>query len=338
MPRKARIDAPGALHHIIARGIDRRSIFKDDTDRNDFIKRFETVLSETQTACYAWALIPNHFHLLLRTGPSSISTVMRRLLTGYAISYNYRHRRQGHLFQNRYKSILCQEDIYLLELVRYIHLNPLRAGIVKDIGKLHRYPYCGHSALLGRFDRNWQHTDYVLKLFDKTISKARRGYRKFVRKGVNQGRRTELIGGGLVRSAGGWSAVIALRQAGFRQKADERILGEGEFVTAVLQQAGEQFERRYHLKAEGYDFEAVVKRVSKLLEMESNQVVTNSKNKQAVRARSIVCYWAFNELGMNQTELAEKFGISQPAVSSAVRKGEEIVRTDGYELLELNKL
>ena len=75
-----------------------------------------------------------------------------------------------------------------------------------------------------------------------------------------------------------------------------------------------------------------------MLEMDSNQVVTNSKNKQAVRARSLVCYWAFKELGMNQTELAQKFGISQPAVSSAVRKGEKIARTDGYELLETNKL
>ena len=130
----------------------------------------------------------------------------------------------------------------------------------------------------------------------------------------------------------------ALRQAGFRQKADERILGDGDFVTTVLQQAGEQLERRYYLKAKGYDFEAVVERVVKLLGMESNQVVTNSKNKQAVRARSLVCYWAFNELGMSQTELAKKFGISQPAVSSAVRKGEEIVRANGFELLETSKL
>ena len=158
MPRKARIDAPGALHHVIARGIDRRSIFEDDIDRDDFLKRIDTILSGTQTACYAWALIPNHFHLLIRTGPNSISTAMRRLLTGYAISYNYRHRRHGHLFQNRYKSILCQEDTYLLELVRYIHLNPLRAGIVRDIGRLHRYPYCGHSVLLGKYDRDWQDT------------------------------------------------------------------------------------------------------------------------------------------------------------------------------------
>ena len=198
---------------------------------------------------------------------------------------------------------------------------------------MHRYPYCGHSTLLGRYDRNWQDTDYVLKLFDNTVSKACRGYREFVRKGINQGRRSELAGGGLIRSAGGWSAVNLLRQAGFRQKADERILGDGDFVTSVLKQAGEQLERKYDLKAKGYDFEAVVKRVAELLGMESNQVLTNSKNKQAVRARSLVCFWEFKELGMNQTELAQRFGISQPAVSFAVRNGGKIARTKGYELL-----
>ena len=136
---------------------------------------------------------------------------MRRLLTGYAISYNYRHRRHGHLFQNRYKSILCQEDTYLLELVRYIHLNPLRAGIVRDIGRLHRYPYCGHSVLLGKYDRDWQDTDYVLRLFDNTVSGARRRYREFVQKGVEQGRRPELSVGGLVRSAVGVGDVYQIR-------------------------------------------------------------------------------------------------------------------------------
>ncbi len=131
MPRKARIDAPGALHHIIVRGIERRNIFLDDVDRENFLARLGAVIEDTQTACFAWALIPNHVHLLLRTGDGPISRVMQRLLTGYAVSFNRRHRRHGHLFQNRYKSILCQEDAYLLELVRYIHLNPLRAKMVQ---------------------------------------------------------------------------------------------------------------------------------------------------------------------------------------------------------------
>ena len=110
MPRKARIDAPGALHHIIVRGIEKRQIFKDDKDRHQFIKRLDDVLTETETPVYAWALMPNHAHFLLKTGLTPIATIMRRLLTGYAGYFNRRHRRHGHLFQNRYKSILCQEE------------------------------------------------------------------------------------------------------------------------------------------------------------------------------------------------------------------------------------
>jgi len=107
MPRKARIDSAGALHHIICRGIERKEIFKDDIDRNNFVDRLGSILAETKTPCFAWALIPNHFHLLLRTANVPIATIMRRLLTGYAVTFNRRHCRHGHLFQNRYKSILC---------------------------------------------------------------------------------------------------------------------------------------------------------------------------------------------------------------------------------------
>ncbi len=96
MPRKSRIDTPGALHHIIARGIDRKNIFKADKDRDDFLERLGAIIEGTQTYCFAWALIPNHFHLLIKTGATPISTVMRRLLTGYAVSFNRRHRRYGH--------------------------------------------------------------------------------------------------------------------------------------------------------------------------------------------------------------------------------------------------
>jgi len=119
MPRQARIDAPGALHHVICRGIERRKIFRDNQDRRDLIDRLSRVVVETSTTCLAWALMPNHFHLLLRTGHSPIAGVMRRVLTGYAVTFNRRHKRHGHLFQNRYKSILCQEEPYLLELGRY---------------------------------------------------------------------------------------------------------------------------------------------------------------------------------------------------------------------------
>ena len=203
MPRKARIDAPGAVHHIIVRGIERGIIFRDDKDRNDFLTRLGKILNETKTPCFAWALIPNHFHLLLKTGSLPVATVMGRLLTGYATSFNRRHHRSGHLFQNRYKSILCQEDAYLKELVRYIHLNPLRATIVPDVSELDRYAFSGHSYLIGKRSNDWQAMDEVFALFGEGKSVARRRYRAFIMKGVALGTQPDLVGGGLIRSAGG---------------------------------------------------------------------------------------------------------------------------------------
>jgi len=150
---------------------------------------------------------------------------MRRLLTGYALQFNRRQRRHGVLFQNRYKSILCEEQPYLLELVRYIHLNPLRAGVVQDIEALRGYPRCGHSTLMGKVRREWQDTEYVLHLFGGRLRPARHVYERFVAEGVDLGRRPELIGGGLIRSAGGWSAIKALRSVDMRTMGDERILG-----------------------------------------------------------------------------------------------------------------
>jgi putative transposase len=115
MPRKARIDAPGALHHIIVRGIERRKIFYDADDQDNFLQRLGVILTQTGTPCFAWALMPNHVHILLQTGTPPIATVMLRLLTRYAVSFNRRHHSHGQLFQNRYKSILCQEEMYLLD-------------------------------------------------------------------------------------------------------------------------------------------------------------------------------------------------------------------------------
>ena len=162
----------------------------------------------------------NHFHLLLRTGTTPIATVMRRLLTGYAVNFNRRHRGYGHLFQNRYKSILCEQYPYLQELVRYIHLNPLRAGIVGKLKALDTYPYCGHSAIMGKVKYAFQDVGYILKLFGNKISQARKHYQKFVKMGVSAGRRPDLTGGGPVRSAGGWAALKAMRKSKSRMKGD----------------------------------------------------------------------------------------------------------------------
>ena len=334
MPRKARIDSPGALHHIIVRGIEKRKIFEDDKDRNHFIKRLEDILTEAETPIYAWALIPNHVHLLLKTGLTPIATIMRRLLTGYAVYFNRRHRRHGHLFQNRYKSILCQEEPYFRELVRYIHLNPLRAKLVNDTKALGKYLYSGHSAVVGKVKRDWQQVDYVLGFFGKRKSDARKAYRNFVEQGVKQGRRPELTGGGLLRSIGGWMALSALRGEALRVKGDERILGDSDFVEAVLKEADEQLERRYRLKAEGFDLDRVAGRVAQVLDMPLEVVWEKSRRPQVAAARSLLCYWASKELAMSMTDLARRLNLTQPAISIAVRRGEKIARENHYQLTD----
>jgi len=214
------------LHHVIIRGIERRNIFEDDKDRDNLLRRLGQLLPATKTSCYAWAMLSNHAQFLLRTGATGLSTVMKRLLTGYVVSFNRRHLRHGPLFQNRFKSIVCQEDIYLRELVRYIHLNPLRAGIISGLSHLSRYKYCGHAVVIGKRACKWMDTKYVLSYFGKTVSKARGEYNSYVKEGVALGSRPALVGGGLIRSLGGWEAVKNMRiGAQERVKGDQRILG-----------------------------------------------------------------------------------------------------------------
>ncbi len=167
MPRLARLDAPGVLHHVMGRGIGKKKIFLNNKDRNDFIDRVSELAEDESIDIYAWALLPNHFHLLLKTNKRPLSSSMRKLLTGYVVNFNKRRKRHGHLFQNRYKSIVCQEDIYLKELVRYIHLNLIRAGLVRDIKELNRSGWSGHSALMGYIERDWQDTGYNIVFFWK---------------------------------------------------------------------------------------------------------------------------------------------------------------------------
>jgi putative transposase len=325
MPRNSRIDAPGALQHIIVRGIERKAIFKHHKDYGDFLTRLGNIVTQTQTSCFAWALMTNHVHLLLRTALVPISTIMRRLLTGYAQQFNRRHRRHGHLFQNRYKSFLCQEEPYLLELVRYIHLNPLRAGLVKDTKSLATYWRCGHSALMGKCQYEWQDTDYVLGLFGKTVGSARRAYSAFVNKGVGQGERPDLVGGGLIRSLGGWSALKALRSSGLRIMGDERILGNSDFVESVLHRANETYEKQTPAMARGLDLDSLMDAVLKHLKLDRDVVTSSSRQRTVARARGIICCIAVDQLTISGRQVARKLHLSPSAVSKLAARG----RMDG---------
>ncbi len=255
------------------------------------------------------------------------------LLTGYAVSYNKRHKRHGQLFQNRYKSIVCQEDVYFKELVRYIHLNPLRARLVNSLDELDSYSYCGHSVLMGRKKNKWQDVECVLGFFGKRVSEARKRYGSYVREGIPLGRRPELVGGGLIRSLGGWDKVKKIRlNGGYRIKSDQRILGENDFVSDVLLESENQFSRKYKLKNMGYDFEKVVGRVSHLFNSERDYITGKGRQKDRVGARDLICYWAVFELGVTMVDLARKLDITPAAVSYAVKRGEKLAKEQGYHL------
>lgn len=136
MPRKARMVLVGALHHIIIRGIEQTVIFKDDLDRNRFIDHISAVIAEGKASCFAWALLSNHVHVLVRTGTAPVATLMRRLLTGYAVSEDKQYNRSGHLFQNRYESILCEGEPYFLKRIRDIHLIPPSVSLWREVSAL----------------------------------------------------------------------------------------------------------------------------------------------------------------------------------------------------------
>jgi putative transposase len=321
MPRKARIDAPGALHHIIVRGIDRNRnpIFKGSEDYENFLVRLGRVLQETSTTCYAWALIPNHVHLLLRTGTTPISTVMRRLLTGYAQAFNRRYNRHGYLFQNRYKSLLCENDPYLLELVRYIHLNPIRANILHDMKTLHTYPYTGHASLMGKIPHVWQDTGSIFSLFGQKLSSARRVYRSFMEKGISLGKRPDLTGGGLIRSTGGWATLKEMKDQGLRVASDERILGSSDFVTSTLKHAQEDYIKRRD--THGLTLVDLIAFVADHMETDETVIKSTIKERSASQARAIISHLAIDRLRVPGAEVARSLNISPSAVSKLAARG-----------------
>ncbi len=320
MPRGPRLDAPGVLHHVMVRGIEGRPIFREDRDRADFVRRLGRLVEGGALRVYAWSLLPNHAHLLLRTGKIPLARTLRSLLTGYAGAFNRRHRRAGHLFQNRYKSIVVEDEPYFLELVRYLHLNPLRAGVVTDLRALERYPFAGHAALVGRRACPWQDTDEVLGRFGRTRRPARDRYRRFVAAGVAAGRRPELQGGGLRRSAGGWEALRALRRGRERWAADERILGSGAFVDQVRAEV----ERAETGRARGrrVTAEALLQRVGAAVGIDPEALRGGGRRPALSRAREGVAYLWIEVLGRPGRPLAPVLGVRPESVYKAARRGQ----------------
>ena len=314
MPRQPRLDAPGALHHIMGRGIERANIFRTDQDREDFLDRLGDLCLDGNLRVYAWSLLPNHFHLLIRTGHQPISRSMRKLLTGYVVNFNLRHRRHGHLFQNRYKSIICEDDPYLLELTRYIHLNPLRAGLVGDMRRLSDYRWAGHSAILGRVKQDWQDIDTVLGYFGKGC-KAVEKYKQYVAEGISLGRRPELVGGGLIRSLGGWSQVLSLRRKGVKVAFDERVLGGDDFIEKLLSEAEEREKETLRISRKVPDLLTLAKKIIEGEGIEETELRSGTRKREVVRARRLFCQLAIGRMGYPGAEVARYLGVTTSSVN-----------------------
>ena len=320
MPRQARLDSPGTLHHVIIRGIEKRRIVDDKVDRARLVQRMEDLSKETGTSVYAWSVMTNHAHILLKSGNRGLSYFMRRFLTGYAITYNIRHKRHGHLFQNRYKSIVCDEDAYFRELVRYIHLNPLRAKIVKTLSELDKYPWCGHSVIMGKKKRDWQDRNYVLRWFGKKEEEAKRVYRQYVKKGIIEGRREDLVGGGLVRTLGGWSQVLSLRKSKEKVLSDERILGGDKFVERILEEADEKIKYQLSIDERRIQAEKAIMEMCRKEGVKVEELRGGSRRGRLSGIRSRLAMDLVEKMGLPLAEAGRRLGVSTSAISKIMMR------------------
>lgn len=307
----------------MVRGINRMAIFSEEQDKEQFLERLGGNIVEGQCSVYAWVIMNNHVHLLFKSGKQGISDIMRKLLTWYARYYNRRHRRTGHLFENRYKSILCEEDTYLLALVRYIHLNPVRAEIVRTLEELDSYPWSGHSAIMGKVPKSWMDTDHVLAQFGTKRSTARNTYRRFVEEGIALGRRSEFTGGGLTRSRGGWSQVIAMKRRGQKEESDERILGSGDFVDTILKEVEDRYIRQLKVRQKGVTIETIIDEECTKAGISEKEVKAGSRRGPVSRLRAKVAYRSREELGLSAAEIARHTGVSTSSITRAIKRVNE---------------
>jgi len=314
MPRTARLDIPGLLQHVTSRGVEKRDIFLDDDDRRSFLSRLSFLLQETETDCLAWALLSNHFHLLLRPRGTTLANLMRRLLTGYAVTFNLRHSRSGHLFQNRYKSLVCEEEPYLLELVRYIHLNPLRAGIVASMDELESYPWSGHGVLMGASSLAGQKEEEILARFGNRRRTARKRYREFVADGLDEkGHRRQGV-------VGLRKSLKNLTVTGKDFSDDDRVLGSLDFVNKLCRQ-----EDLCEKLPETFSMTELLERVAAIFNVPADHLKHKTRVTQVTDARGVFCYIAVRESGVKGADVARLLNLTRSGVSLAVRRGEKIL-------------
>jgi REP element-mobilizing transposase RayT len=293
MARKPRIHVPGGVYHVLLRGNAGQDIFFDDEDRYHFYLLLQEGTSRFGHRIHGFCLMNNHVHLAVQVGEEPLSKIMQNLSFRYTRWVNRKQKRIGHLFQGRYKAILVEHDSYLLELVRYIHLNPVRAKMVRQPGS---YPWSGHRCYLGKDTLPWLHTDWVLSQFGKRLNTCRKRYEEFVRAGRGEGYRAEFHGGG----------------------KDQRVLGEERFVKKVLDTEVYQPYKPQQIK-----FNDLVRQVCKEYDLTEEDLVTPSRNRYASEARQVIGWLALKTDNITLTEVARHFGRDVTTLSRGVRRMEE---------------
>jgi len=307
--RKPRIEIEGGLYHIITRGNNRQLIFGSDDDYLKMLVLLAERKAKLPFFLYAYCLMPNHIHLLVERRQDSISRVMHGLLTAYSQYHNRKFRKSGHLLQGRYKAILCQTDQYLAELVRYIHLNPLRARIVR---KPEEFQYSSHRVYLGMEAEGLVDAEPVLRYFGATKKLARERFRLFVRGGMTAGHQDE-----------------------FYRAEEGRILGTEEFVAATKQRVGEISRgARPQIRKQGskLDSKALMKAVEKVTKLKRVEICSATKTRSIVLAKEALILIG-RELGASNADMARLIGLDGSVVSrryeSAKSKMEESAELRG---------
>jgi len=289
MARKPRIHYPGAVYHVILRGNARQDIFLDDKDRYRFYLFMQEGIERFGHRVFAFCLMTNHVHLALQVGEVSLSRIMQNLTFRYTRWVNWRLKRSGHLFQGRYKSVLVDEDTYLLELCAYIHLNPVRASMVEAPDS---YPWSSHKAYLGNELIPWLNTDYILSQFSTTLSRARRQFVEFVAERSEDGHQEEFYGKGSM---------------------DNRVMGEDRFVENVL-------EKTESIPVRKPGIEEVLQEIKKLFDLQEEDIVASGQKRLQSEARSMAA-WAVQELTDEPlTKLAVRLGRDPSSLSAAIRR------------------
>ena len=293
MARKMRAEVAGGLYHVITRGNNRREIFHSPADYQKFLSILATQKVKLPFFLYAYCLMTNHVHLLIERQADAVGRIMHRVLTGYSQYYNHRYQRTGHLLQGRHKAILCQSDRYLTELVRYIHLNPVRAGMVK---LPEQYEYSGHRAYLGLESTSLVDIDPVLRHFGAKKQVARERYVRFVAAGMKLGHQKEFY------------------------PADEgRILGSEEFVDATIHHIGETKRTepgrsKMNFMGESFTGEGLLTAVERICGVRREDFFGSGKHASVAIAKELFAL-AGCQMGASLKQLSELAGMSSAAMS-----------------------